>query len=67
MNVIEKVRKDLLHVYGSDPLYRAFLTAKTPDEQNKAKDTLISIRGMSAYKSICKFFREKIEIERAKS
>lgn len=62
MGIIEKVRKDLLHVYGSDPLYLAFLTAKTPEEQNRAKDTLVSIRGMFAYKSLCKFFREKIEI-----
>jgi len=45
----KSIAKARLKEMFNDPIYRPLFGAKTPGEHKKAADTLISIRGHSAY------------------
>ena len=47
MKVLNQLKKE----YGNDPLYLKVLHAKTEEEYWYAVDTLISIRGETAYQN----------------
>jgi len=56
MNILEKIddrlKNNAMKPFMEDPLYKAVLTAKNESEFKKKLDTLLSIRGSSALKSL---------------
>lgn len=56
MNILEKIDKrlknDEMKPFMEDPLYKAVLTAKNEKDFKKKLDTLLSIRGSNALKSL---------------